>query len=67
MYNLLEAVRLIGLLVTPFMPETGASIGRILGIAPADQQLAGRDGWGLLQPGTMIEKATPLFPRIESE
>ncbi len=67
MYNLLEAVRLIGLLVTPFMPETGAAIGRILGIAPADQQLAGHDGWGLLQPGTMIEKAVPLFPRIEAE
>jgi methionyl-tRNA synthetase len=67
MYNLLEAVRLIGLLITPFMPETGASICRILGLDSADQNLVEHDSWGLLRPGTMIEKATPLFPRIETE
>lgn len=67
MYNLLEAVRLIGLLVTPFMPETGASIARILGVAPSDQLLEGHDSWGFLQPGTNIEKAAPIFPRIETE
>jgi methionyl-tRNA synthetase len=67
MYNLLETVRLIGLLVTPFMPETGARICTILGINPEDQQLDKHDSWGLLEPGTMVEKATPLFPRIETE
>jgi methionyl-tRNA synthetase len=67
LYNLLEAVRLIGLLVTPFMPETGASICRILGIDSADQLLEKHDSWGLLQPGSMIEKASPLFPRIETD
>jgi len=67
MYNLLEAVRMIGLLVTPFMPETGANIGKILGVDPADQLLEEHDSWGLLKPGTIIEKAAPLFPRIETE
>ena len=67
MYNLLEAIRMIGLLVTPFMPETGANIGKILGVDPADQLLEEHDSWGLLKPGTIIEKATPLFPRIETE
>ena len=67
MYNLLEAVRLIGLLVTPFMPDTGAKIGDILGLAPEDQQLDKHDSWGLLKPGTQVEKASPLFPRIETE
>ena len=66
MYNLLESIRLIGLLVTPFMPETGARICTILGIDPQDQQLDEHDSWGLLKPGTMIEKAAPLFPRIET-
>lgn len=66
MYNLLEGVRLIGLLVTPFMPETGANICRILGIDPTNHQLDQHDSWGLLKPGTIIEKASPLFPRIES-
>jgi methionyl-tRNA synthetase len=67
MYNLLEAVRMIGVLVTPFMPETGANISKILGVDPADQLLEEHDSWGLLKPGTIIEKATPLFPRIETE
>ena len=66
MYNLLESVRLISLLVTPFMPETGAKICNILGIDPEDQQLDKHDSWGLLKPGTMVEKAAPLFPRIET-
>jgi methionyl-tRNA synthetase len=67
MYNLLEAIRLIGLLVTPFMPDTGTNICNILGIDPDDQLLDKNDKWGLLKPGSKIEKAAPLFPRIEVE
>jgi methionyl-tRNA synthetase len=67
MYNLLESVRLISLLVTPFMPGTCAKIGEILGLTPEDQQLDQHDSWGLLKPGTSIEKAAPLFPRIETD
>lgn len=67
MYNLLEAMRLIALLVTPFMPETGAKMLTILGQNPELTDLVGQDGWGGLQPGTPIQKADPLFPRIEAE
>ena len=62
MYTLIEAVRLIGLLVTPFMPNTGAKIAGILGLTET-----GAQEWGGLQPGTVIAKAEPLFPRIETE
>ena len=62
MYTLLEAVRLIGLLVTPFMPDTGAKIAAILG-----QTEPGNSAWGGLWAGTAIAKAEPLFPRIETE
>jgi len=62
MYSLLEAVRLIGLLITPFMPATGKRIGEILG-----QAQPGDSAWGGLQPGTPVAKAEPLFPRIETE
>lgn len=64
LYNLLEAQRLIALQIAPFMPETGAKILAKLGADPAST-LADNDSWGLLQPGTEIEKAAPLFPRIE--
>jgi len=67
MYNLLEGTRLIALLTAPFMPDTAASILKTLGLDSTDVQLDGNDGWGLLPPGTTIAKATPLFPRIETE
>jgi len=62
MYTLLEAVRLIGLLITPFMPDTGAKVAVILGHAAT-----GSTAWGGLQAGTTVAKAEPLFPRIETE
>ncbi len=67
MYNLLEAVRLIALLVAPFLPATGARILEILGLDGTDMSLEGRDAWGGLQEGMTIQKAEPLFPRIETE
>jgi methionyl-tRNA synthetase len=67
MYNLLEAVRLIGLFISPFMPGTGENICKILGIDPASQHFEKHSRWGFLQPGTTIKKAAPLFPRIETE
>jgi len=67
MYNLLEGVRLIALLVAPFMPETAGSILTTLGGDSGDVSLEGNDGWGGLTAGTKIEKASPLFPRIETE
>ena len=65
-YNLIEAIRLIALMVGPFMPTTGARILTMVGGDPAST-LEENDQWGGLQPGTLIEKAAPLFPRIEVE
>lgn len=67
MYNLLESIRITALLVAPFMPETAEKIMKILGCDSANLSLNGQDQWGGLQPGTQIEKASPLFPRIETE
>ncbi len=67
MYNLIETVRLIGLMIAPFMPDTGAKIRVILGQDPAEAVLEGQDAWGKLQPGQKIAKAAPLFPRIETD
>jgi methionyl-tRNA synthetase len=67
MYNLLEGIRIIALLVAPFMPDTGESILVTLGDTQHDVTLTDRDGWGGLVAGTAIAKAEPLFPRIEAE
>lgn len=67
MYNLLDSLRLVALLIAPVMPETSGKILDILGCEPEQMTLAGNDRWGLLKPGTIIAKAKPLFPRIETE
>ena len=67
MYNLLESIRIIALLVAPFMPETGEKILQILGCDHTDLTLDGQDQWGGLVVGTTIEKAAPLFPRIDTK
>ena len=66
-YNLLESIRIIALIVAPFMPDTGKNILQILGCDNENLSLNGQDQWGGLKPGTKIEKAAPLFPRIEKE
>ncbi|MBW2504700.1 MAG: methionine--tRNA ligase [Deltaproteobacteria bacterium] len=66
LYNLIESVRLISLLIEPFMPQTGAKIDTILGLDPHDLQLEGQDSWGRMQPNTLISKTEPLFPRIDT-
>ncbi len=65
MYNLIEAVRIVGLLVAPFMPDTGARIMTTIGADNPDLMLDGHDSFGELQAGITIAKAKPMFPRIE--
>lgn len=65
MYCLLEAQRLIHSLIAPFMPKTSRTALHCLGwqeeVTQADLV------WGGLQSGTVIAKASALFPRIENK
>ena len=65
LYNLLETVRICGGLLTPFMPDTAAEIGRRLGGAPMDWDSL--EKWGLLNPEVAAVAGAPLFPRIDME
>jgi methionyl-tRNA synthetase len=67
MYNLLDSLRLVALLVAPTMPETAEKILATLGCDSADTSLTDQSRWGVLKPGTQIAKAKPLFPRIEND
>ena len=66
MYNLVETLRIVALLVTPFLPETGAKIWAQLGISESltEQMLADTE-FGRLKPATVTKKGDPIFPRIE--
>ncbi|MBM4124782.1 MAG: methionine--tRNA ligase [Nitrospira sp.] len=62
LYDAAEALRIVALMLAPFMPQTAEELQRQLGVgAPS----AGRQ-WGGLKPGTPIAKDNPLFPRIDT-
>jgi len=65
LYNLAETLRIIGLLVTPFMPTIGQKIWQQLGIGNdhATAHLDDAKGFGGLEPGTPVEEPVPLFPK----
>jgi len=66
LYRLLEAVRLVAVLVFPVMPRAAGRIFRMLGLPERDP---GREdlSWGRLPPGAPLGAIEPLFPRIEKE
>jgi methionyl-tRNA synthetase len=68
LYNQVESLRIIALLLFPFMPHTAASMWRQLGIQDeiATQHLATAMVWGGTRPGTPIQPGVQLFPRIEA-
>ncbi|HEX9870706.1 MAG TPA: methionine--tRNA ligase subunit beta, partial [Candidatus Tectomicrobia bacterium] len=63
-----ESLRIIALLLFPFMPHTAASMWRQLGIQGdiATQHLAEATVWGGTRPGTSIQPGEQLFPRIDT-
>jgi methionyl-tRNA synthetase len=69
LYNQVESLRLIALLLFPFMPHTAMSMWRQMGIQDeiSTQQLTTAMVWGGTRPGTAIQPGAQLFPRIEAE
>lgn len=67
MYNLCESLRMISILISPFLPETAAAIQACLGDHPDLYSWDRAGEWGLLADGTKITKSAPIFPRIDAE
>ena len=69
MYNLAESLRVISVLISPFMPETAPKIWAQLGMAGKiwDVRLDDVKRWGGIPAGQHIGQAEPIFPRIEVE
>jgi methionyl-tRNA synthetase len=67
MYNLVDSLRVVALLITPFMPETAEKILTLLGSDTSSLHTEEFDFSVRLTPGTSIEKAAPMFPRIETQ
>ena len=65
LYNLAETIRIIAGLLQSFMPETAKEIARQIGAE--DISYESIKTFGGLKDGTKVEKATPLFARIDAE
>ena len=68
LYNLAESLRIVSILLEPFMPETPQKIWEQLGIDFEDRRftkwdLAGQ--WGIYPAGINVKKGDVLFPRID--
>lgn len=67
LYNLAEVLRIVGILVTPFMPSTGEKIWQQIGLAELYSK-AGIDSikeWDGLKPETKVGEPVPIFPKPE--
>ena len=66
LYDLLESLRFISVLIFPFLPGAAGKIWEQLGIEEnlSAQTLEAIKEWGRLKAGTKTRKAAPLFPRI---
>ena len=67
MYNLAESIRIISILIQPFMPETPELIWRQLAI-PEDQRTWDSAGiWGMYKQTGAVTPGEIIFPRIDLE
>ncbi len=67
MYNLLEALRLSAVLLTPFMPETTAKIFDQIGACQGCRTWDSAGHWGSLSVTVTVKRGENLFPRIDAE
>jgi methionyl-tRNA synthetase len=69
-YSVLETLRMLAVMISPFMPRKAGEILTQLGLAPHAPAI-GRDtwpsGWGELPPGTRTRPGAPLFPRLDKD
>lgn len=66
MYNLAESLRIISVLIQPFMPRTPEKIWHQLGIT--DNSLVSWNStktWGVYPKGLKVNKGEVIFPRID--
>ncbi|MCD6486635.1 MAG: methionine--tRNA ligase [Syntrophobacterales bacterium] len=67
-YNILEALRTIAILIFPFMPDSAGDILTRLGIKDIEsQKFSTISTWGGLPKDNFLTRGKSLFPRVEYE
>jgi methionyl-tRNA synthetase len=65
LYVLAESLRVLGILLAPFVPDAAAKLRAALG-GTGEPRLAGAR-WGGLGAGAPVQRLTGLFPRVQAE
>jgi len=66
LYNLAESLRIVAILLTPYLTSTPQKMFAQLGTAPAQSTIESI-AWGGSVPGSTVHKGESLFPRIDAE
>jgi len=67
LYNLTESIRIVSILIQPFMPDTPQKIWEQFGITEELRGWESAKTWGLYKPVSPVAEKEPLFPRIDLE
>ncbi|WP_313755668.1 methionine--tRNA ligase [Tissierella sp.] len=66
LYNLAESLRIVSILIKPFMEKTSIEIRKQLGL---ENDILWNDAktWGILETGTKVARGGIIFPRLDIE
>jgi methionyl-tRNA synthetase len=67
LWTLVESIRIIAILLYPFIPKSAEEIWKKIGSPDPieSQRLSHAKQWGITKPGWLVEKGEGLFPRYE--
>jgi methionyl-tRNA synthetase len=65
MYNLAESIRIVSILIQPFMPETPEKIWKQLSVPESQRKWESAGVWGVYAPDSPVTTGEIIFPRID--
>ncbi|MDE6730446.1 MAG: methionine--tRNA ligase [Oscillospiraceae bacterium] len=67
LYNLLESIRIVSALLSPFMPTTMPEVWKQIGAEPEHVTYENAEKFDVLPVNVTVHKGDMLFPRIDAE
>lgn len=65
LYNLAECIRIVTILLKPFMPALAPRVSAQLGVDLTNATWADATTWSMTPAGTKVSKGDALFPRVD--
>ena len=65
LYNLVETIRIVTIMLKPFMPALAPRVSEQLGIDLTNATWADATTWAMTPAGTKVTKGDALFPRVD--